>query len=109
MKDIIKQVKNDKGIIFNAKIYKDKIEKDWFITFYDSRYKAGFTKLGQGIASYYVGTILNRKGYYGNSNKDSGLDLYGGESDWYIDYKPYQKLVKFLKDNIKLKRVKIEA
>ena len=29
MKDIIKQVKNDKGIVFNAKIYKDKIEKDY--------------------------------------------------------------------------------
>jgi hypothetical protein len=109
MKDIIKKVKNDKGIIFNVKIYKDKIEKDWFITFYDSRYKAGFNKLGQGICSYYVGTILNRKGYYGNSNKDSCLNLYGGESDWYIDNKPYQKLVKFLKDNIKIKRVKNES
>ena len=95
-KPIIKQVKNDKGVIFNAEIYKDKKEKDWFITFYDSRYKAGFNKLGQGIASYYVGTILNRKGYYGNSNKDSGLNLYGGSDDWYIDFKPYQKLIKFL-------------
>jgi hypothetical protein len=38
-KTIIKQVKNDKGVIFNAEIYKDKKENDWFITFYDSRYK----------------------------------------------------------------------
>jgi hypothetical protein len=31
-KTIIKQVKNDKGVIFNAEIYKDKKENDWFIT-----------------------------------------------------------------------------
>ena len=95
-KTIIKQVKNDKGVIFNAEIYKDKKENDWFITFYDSRYKKGFGKLGQGVSTYYLGTILNKKGYLGSSNKDSGLNLYGGSDDWYIDYKPYQKLIKFL-------------
>ena len=95
-KTTIKKVKNDKGVIFNAEIYKDKKENDWFITFYDSRYKRGFGKLGQGVSTYYLGTILNKKGYFGSSNKDSGLNLYGGSDDWYIDYKPYQKLIKLL-------------
>jgi hypothetical protein len=90
------ELRMDKGVIFNAEIYKDKKRNDWFITFFDSRYKKGFGKLGQGISSYYLGTILNKKGYYGNSN-DSGLNLYGGFDDWYIDYKPYKKLIKFLK------------
>ena len=95
-KTIIKQVKNDKGVVFNCEIYKDKKENDWFITFYDSRYKDNFGKLGQGISTYYLGTILNKKGYFGSSNKNSGFNLYGGSDDWYIDYKPYQKLIKFL-------------
>ena len=98
-KPIIKQVKNDKGIIFNAEIHKDKKENEWLITFYDSRYKKNFGKLGQGVSTYYLGTILNKKGYYGNSNKNSGLNLHGGVPDWYIDYKPYQKLIKFLEKN----------
>ena len=61
-KTIIKQVKNNKGVVFNCEIYKDKKENDWFITFYDSRYKDNFGKLGQGISTYYLGTILNKKG-----------------------------------------------
>jgi hypothetical protein len=84
---IITKVTNDKNITFNVELNKEK--KKWLITFFDSRYKRGFTKLGQPISQYYLKDIIK--------NKNCGLDLYGAEPDWYIDYKPLQKLIKNIK------------
>ncbi len=48
------------------------------VEFYDSRYP--HTKLGQFISRYFVGTLLDQEGFYGNGTT-GGLCLDGGNAD----------------------------
>jgi len=87
-----KKITNDKGIVFNVVMNKQKNHK--LITFYDSRYIKGFTKLGQGVATYRVNTLLGLDGFGSIKNRD--LNLYGGVDDWYIDSKASNKLIDWI-------------
>lgn len=51
------------------------------IEFYDARFVKGFESLGQFVSRYYLTTLLSRE--YGDAR--TGLCLYGGVADWYID------------------------
>lgn len=77
------------GIPFNVRLIKqgekwgidrcvthDKI--DPLVEFYDARYTK-ITSLGQFISSYYLSTLIITK------SCREGLNLHGGEPDWYID------------------------
>ena len=88
-----KKVTNDIGIVFNVTLTKEKNAK--YITFYDSRFIKGFTKLGQQVSKYYMNTLLGKDGF-GGSIVNRGLDLYGGVNDWYIDIKASNKLINWI-------------
>ena len=86
-----KKLTNDIGIVFNVTLTKEKNAK--YITFYDSRFIEGFTKLGQPITKYYMKTIIQDR--YG-SCFELGLDLYGGVDNWYVDAKSMTKLINWI-------------
>ena len=86
---------NDKKVQFNVLFDPYENKKDQIITFYDARYKEGFTKYGQGVASYYVDTLLGLDGF-GSGIKDVGLNLYGGVDDWYITDKNSNQVINFI-------------
>lgn len=86
-----KKLTNDIGIVFNVTLTKEKNAK--YITFYDSRFIKGFTKLGQPITKYYMKTIIQDR--YGSCSK-LGLDLYGGVDNWYVDAKSMTKLINWI-------------
>nr|BAR28732.1 hypothetical protein [uncultured Mediterranean phage uvMED] len=88
-----KKLTNDIGIVFNVTLTKEKNAK--YITFYDSRFIRGFSKLGQQVAKYYMNTLLGKDGF-GGSIVNRGLDLYGGVDDWYIDSKASNKLINWI-------------
>ena len=46
------------------------------------------------MATYRVNTLLGLDGF--GSIKNRGLDLYGGEDDWYIDSKASKKLIDWI-------------
>lgn len=79
------------GIPFNVKLVKqgEKWGRDNCLThdkadplveFYDARYTK-LDPLGQFISNYYLSTLMNTQ--WGDCRE--GLNLYGGEPDWYID------------------------
>ena len=86
---------NDKKVPFNVLFDPNKNKKDQIITFYDARYKKGFTEYGQNVASYYVDTLLGLDGF-GSSIKDVGLHLYGNVDDWYITDKNSNQVINFI-------------
>ena len=88
-----KKLTNDIGIVFNVTLTKEKNAK--YITFYDSRFIRGFSKLGQQVSKYYMNTLLGKDGF-GGSIVNRGLDLYGGVDDWYIDSKASNKLINWI-------------
>jgi len=88
-----KELTNDIGIVFNVTLTKEKNAK--YITFYDSRFIKGFSKLGQQVSKYYMNTLLGKDGF-GGSIVNRGLDLYGGVNDWYIDIKASNKLINWI-------------
>jgi nucleoid-associated protein YejK len=88
-----KKLTNDIGVVFNVTLTKEKNAK--YITFYDSRFIKGFTKLGQQVSKYYMNTLLGKDGF-GGSIVNRGLDLYGGVNDWYIDSKASNKLINWI-------------
>ena len=93
------QITNDRGITFNARVNKNYANKDT-ITFYDSRYTEGFTKLGQSVATYSVSTLLGKDGFsFSESIKGKGLNLYGDEEDWYLTEQNTIDVVDFLERN----------
>ena len=95
----ILQITNDRGITFNAKIDKNYADKDT-ISFYDSRYIEGFSELGQSVATYSVSTLLGKDGFsFSESIKGRGLNLYGGEEDWYLTEQNTIDVVDFLERN----------
>ena len=85
---------NDTGVPINAKIDKN------IITFYDSRYKKGFSKLGQLISSYYTSTLLGKDKFsFSESVKGKGLNLHGGIEDWYLSKQNTIDVVNFIESN----------
>ena len=91
------QVTNDDNITFNVVLSKDKENKN-LVTFYDTRYK--HTQYGQQVfGSYHADTLLGKDGF-GSGIKDTGLNLYGGEPDWYINAENSNDVVKFIEENI---------
>ena len=93
------QVTNDKNITFNVVLSKDK-ENKTLVTFYDTRYK--HTQYGQQVfGSYYADTLLG-KSKFSKGIKNTGLNLYGGEPDWYINAKNSNDVVKFIEENTNL-------
>ena len=95
----ILQITNDRGITFNAKIDKNYADKDT-ISFYDSRYIEGFSELGQSVSTYYVSTLLGKDGFsFSESIKGRGLNLYGGEEDWYLTEQNTIDVVDFIERN----------
>ena len=93
------QVTNDDNITFNVVLSKDKENKN-LVTFYDTRYK--HTQYGQQVfGSYYADTLLGKDGFSTTGGiKDTGLNLYGGEPDWYINAENANDVVKFIEENI---------
>ena len=93
------QVTNDKNITFNVVLSKNKDNKT-LVTFYDTRYK--HTQYGQQVfGSYYADTLLGKDGFSTTGGiEDTGLNLYGGEPDWYINAENANDVVKFIKENI---------
>ena len=98
------QVTNDLGITFNVRIsYSDgEVLKDkdkMLVTFYDTRYK--HTEYGQQVfGAYYASTLLGKDGFISNKSiKDTGLNLYGGEPQWYITAENSNKVVEFLEEH----------
>ena len=96
----ILQITNDRGIIFNATINKNEEGRD-IMTFYDSRYiEKGFSNLGQSVSTYYVSTLLGKDGFsFSESIKGKGLNLYGGEEDWYLTKQNTIDVVDFIERN----------
>mgnify|MGYP003634627234 CR=1 FL=1 len=97
------QITNDRGITFNARVNKNYADKDT-ITFYDSRYTKGFNKLGQSVATYCVSTLLGKDGFSFRVGiflflQGKGLNLYGGEEDWYLTEQNTIDVVDFLERN----------
>ena len=93
------QVTNDKNITFNVVLSKNKENKN-LVTFYDTRYK--HTQYGQQVfGSYYADTLLGKDGFSTTGGiKDTGLNLYGGVDDWYINAENSNDVVKFIEENI---------
>ena len=93
------QVTNDDNITFNVVLSKDKENKN-LVTFYDTRYK--HTQYGQQVfGSYYADTLLGKDGFSTTGGiKDTGLNLYGGVDDWYINAENSNDVVKFIEENI---------
>lgn len=89
-----KKITNDIGIVFNVTLTKEKNAK--YITFYDSRFIEGFSKLGQQVSKYYMNTLLGKDFLGGGSIKNRCLNLQGGVDDWYIDYKASNKLIDWI-------------
>ena len=91
----ILKIINDKKVPFNVLFETNEEEKDQIITFYDARYKKGFTKYGQSVSSYYVNTLLGLDGF-GRGIKDTCLNLCGYIDDWYITEKNSNQLINFI-------------
>ena len=95
----ILQVTNDKDITFNVVLSKNEDNKT-LVTFYDTRYK--HTEYGQQcFGSYYADTLLGNCGFdFSNGGiKDTGLNLYGGVEDWYINANNSNEVVKFIEES----------
>jgi hypothetical protein len=55
------------------------------VEFYDARHANTVNKFGQFVSRYYVGTLLCKEGFYGNSI-EGGLCLDGGSPDeWSVN------------------------
>ena len=98
MNNLKVSLKNDIGVPFNVVLSKKGKAK--YITFYDSRYKKGFSKYGQHISKYYMNTLLGKDGY-GSRISKNGIHLVGYVDDWYLDKKNSLKLVKWIERNKK--------
>ena len=97
-KQFIKKITNDNGVTFNVILFKEKRKK--LVSFYDSRYKDGFTKYGQPVSRYYMNTLLGKDGF-GGSIANSGICLHGGVDDWSIGPKQSKILCDWLEKNRK--------
>lgn len=94
---------------FNVRIVKngDKYGRDFCLTydenkpmaeFYDSRYP--HTEFGQFVSRYYIGTLLNHEGFYGDGT-ESGLCLDGGNPDeWSLSKEEMDVVRHYLAENI---------
>lgn len=103
MNQIKTTIKNNIGVPFTIILNKSGNTK--YVTFFDARYKEGFTKYGQTVARYYMNTLLGKDGITKSSIKEHGLNLYGGVADWYIDQKTALKIYKWInKNKSKLKK-----
>ena len=74
---------------------KDK-ENETLVTFYDTRYK--HTDYGQPVSQYYASTLLGTCEFSNGGIKDTGLNLDGGVSDWYININNANEVVKFIQN-----------
>ncbi len=100
--DKVISVKNDSNITFNVRLVERgdslafnndllHIDDMPFVEFYDSRFPAKDSEIGQFISRYYLDTLLTR---YNNSS----LLLQGGVPDWTIDVKGMEKVNEWLKE-----------
>ena len=90
------QVTNDDNITFNVVLSKNKDNKT-LVTFYDTRYK--HTDYGQQVSRYYASTLLGTSDFSNGGIKDTGLNLYGGVEDWYINANNSNEVVKFIEES----------
>ena len=97
MKKIKTTVKNNIGVPFTVIL--NKSGKTKYVSFFDARYKKGFTEYGQNVATYQMNTLLGKDGITKTSIKDHGLNLYGGVDDWYIDHKTSLKVYNWIIKN----------
>lgn len=81
------KVTNENGVPFNVRIVRkgdrygldDKLvhdKADPMVEFFDARHM--HTPRGQFVSRYYLSTLRERE-------VDRGLNLYGGEPEWYLD------------------------
>jgi hypothetical protein len=92
----ILQVTNDKDITFNVVLSKNEDNKT-LVTFYDTRYK--HTDYGQQVSRYYADTLIGKCDFSDGGIKDTGLNLYGGVEDWYINANNSNEVVKFIEES----------
>ena len=74
---------------------------DLVVEFFDARYPfwsdTDGQVLGQFVSSYYVKTLLGEDGYSVTDSRETGIDLHGGEPDWFVTGEQVAKALEFLK------------
>ena len=86
---------NSNGVPFNSRIVRKgdrygrnncltHTEDDPLVEFYDARYD--YTELGQFVSSYSASTLTGECEWsFGSDSRETGLNLEGSVSDWFVD------------------------
>jgi len=82
---------------YNVVVWEDG-EKKLKVSFYDARYKEGFTEHGQFIGTYYLETLQEDREEIGKR----GLDLHGGIPEWSVDAETMKNLLLNIDDMLKV-------
>jgi len=104
--------KNTNGVPFNSRIVKKgeaygrdnclvHEEDEPVVEFFDARYPfwsdTDGQVLGQFVSSYYVKTLLSKDGCSTTDSRETGIDLHGGEPDWFVTGEQVAKALEYLK------------